>query len=188
MLVPNKMKYRKHFKGRIHGKASKGHYVAYGEYGLVSLAPERITARQIEAARQAMTRYTKRGGAVWIRIFPHTPVTKKPADVKMGGGKGGLEYYAARVKPGTVMFEIAGVTEEQAREAMRLAAHKMPVKCKVIKRVLTDEQRADMASAIETAREHQAEMDVQAASEATVVAPVEGTAPADAAKTESKEA
>lgn len=177
MLVPNKMKYRKHFKGRIHGKASKGNYVAYGEFGLVSLEPERITARQIESARQAMTRYTKRGGAVWIRIFPHTPVTKKPQDVKMGGGKGGLEYYAARVKPGTVLFEMAGVTEEQAREAMRLAAHKMPVRTKVIKRELTAKERADMTHAIETAREHQAELDAKAASEAPVVETAEAEAP-----------
>jgi large subunit ribosomal protein L16 len=102
--------------------------IAYGRYGLVSMDSERISARQIEAARQAMTRYIKRGGQIWIRIFPHTPVTRKPQDVKMGSGKGNPEFFAAKVKPGTVMFEMDGVTEEQAREAMRLAGHKLPVK------------------------------------------------------------
>lgn len=132
MLLPNKMKYRKAFKGRINGKASRGNTVAFGSYGLQSLDANRITSRQIEASRQAMTRYTKRGGKVWIRIFPHLPVTQKPVGLKMGKGKGNPEYYAARVRPGTVMFEIDGVSEEIAREAMRLASHKLPVRTKFL--------------------------------------------------------
>ncbi len=151
MLVPNKLKHRKVRKGRIHGVASKGNYIAYGEWGLMSTEPERISARQIEAARQAMTRYTKRGGTVWIRIFPHTPVTKKPQDVKMGGGKGNLELYVAKVRPGTIMFEMAGVTEETAREAMRLAGHKLPVRTKIVRRDLTEEDREKIARALEAA-------------------------------------
>ncbi|MYB39837.1 50S ribosomal protein L16 [Candidatus Saccharibacteria bacterium] len=132
MLMPKKMTYRKAFKGRIHGKATKGDKIAYGIYGLQSLEAERITARQIEAARQAMTRKIKRSGRVWIRIFPHLPVSRKPHDTKMGKGKGGPEFYVARVKPGTVMFEMNGVVEDLAKEAMRLAAHKLPVKTKFI--------------------------------------------------------
>lgn len=134
MLVPNRTKFRKVRKGRNEGVATRCNYIAHGEFGLQSLSNERITSRQIEAARQAMTRYTKRGGQIWIRIFPHTPVTKKPQDVKMGSGKGNPEYFAAKVQAGTVMFEIAGVPEEQAREAMRLAAHKLPVKTRFITR------------------------------------------------------
>ncbi|MCA9348532.1 50S ribosomal protein L16 [Candidatus Saccharibacteria bacterium] len=134
MLLPNKMKYRKAFKGRIHGKARRGNAVSFGSYGLQSQDAARITSRQIEASRQAMTRYTKRGGKIWIRIFPHLPVTQKPIGLKMGKGKGSPEYYAARVRPGTVMFEIDGVTEEIAREALRLAAHKLPVRTKVIEK------------------------------------------------------
>ena len=132
MLLPNKMKHRKVFKGRIHGKAGRGNTIAHGKYGLQTQEPERITSRQIEAARQAMTRYTKRGGKIWIRIFPHTPVTQKPIGLKMGKGKGNPEYYVAKVRPGTVLFEIDGVTEEVAREALRLAAHKLPVKTKFV--------------------------------------------------------
>lgn len=132
MLLPNKMKHRKVFKGKVRGPATRGEYIAYGEYALQSQGHERITSRQIESARQAMTRYTKRGGKIWIRIFPHTPVTRKPQDVKMGSGKGSPEFYVAKVKPGTVMFEMKGVTEETAREAMRLAAHKLPVKTKFL--------------------------------------------------------
>ena len=129
MLMPSRTKFRKVRKGRIHGgTASALSSIAYGRYGLVSLESERINARQIEAARQAMTRYIKRGGQIWIRIFPHTPVTRKPQDVKMGSGKGNPEFFVAKVKPGTVMFEMDGVTEEVAREAMRLAGHKLPVK------------------------------------------------------------
>ena len=134
MLMPNKMKHRKAFKGRVRGKASKGETIAYGDYALQALGHERVTSRQIESARQAMSRYTKRGGKIWIRIFPHIPVTKKPLDVKMGGGKGAPEFFVARVKPGTVMFEMKEVTEATAREAMRLASHKLPVKSKFITR------------------------------------------------------
>ncbi|MGH7194230.1 MAG: 50S ribosomal protein L16 [Candidatus Saccharimonadales bacterium] len=129
MLMPSRTKYRKVRKGRIHGgTATSLSVIAYGRYGLVSLESDRISARQLEAARQAMTRYIKRGGQIWIRVFPHTPVTRKPQDVKMGSGKGNPEFFVAKVKPGTVMFEMDGVTEEQAREAMRLAGHKLPVK------------------------------------------------------------
>lgn len=129
MLMPSRTKYRKVRKGRIHGGvASSLNQLAYGRFGLVSQSSERITSRQIEAARQAMTRHVKRGGQIWIRIFPHTPVTRKPQDVKMGSGKGNPEFFVAKVKPGTVMFEMDGVAEDVAREAMRLAGHKLPVK------------------------------------------------------------
>jgi large subunit ribosomal protein L16 len=129
MLMPSRTKFRKVRKGRIHGgTATSLSSIAYGRYGLVALESERITARQIEAARQAMTRYIKRGGQIWIRIFPHTPVTRKPQDVKMGSGKGNPEFFVAKVKPGTVMFEMDGVAEDVAREAMRLAGHKLPIK------------------------------------------------------------
>ena len=129
MLMPSRTKFRKVRKGRIHGgTASALSSLAYGRYGLISLESQRISARQIEAARQAMTRYVKRGGQIWIRIFPHTPVTRKPQDVKMGSGKGNPEFFVAKVKPGTVMFEMDGVPEATAREAMRLAGHKLPVK------------------------------------------------------------
>ena len=134
MLIPNKTKYRKVRIGTNKGVATRGTTLAHGSYGLKSLDHERITSRQIEAARQAMTRYVKRGGRIWIRIFPHTPVTKKPQDVKMGSGKGNPEFFAAKVKPGTILFEIDDVTEQQAREALRLAAHKLPVRCKFIKK------------------------------------------------------
>ena len=134
MLLPKKTKYRKVRIGKNDGNATRGNYVAFGDYGLQSQSNERITSRQIESARQAMTRYIKRGGKIWIRIFPHTPVTKKPQDVKMGSGKGNPEYFAAKVKAGTVMFEMKGVPEDVAREAMRLASHKLPVKTKFIKR------------------------------------------------------
>ncbi len=130
MLMPKRQKYRKVRKGRITGVATSGDYVAFGDYALQSLGSDRITARQIEAARQAMTRYVKRGGKIWIRIFPHIPVTRKPQDVKMGSGKGNPEFYVAKVRPGTVLFEMQGVSEEVAREAMRLAAHKLPIKTK----------------------------------------------------------
>lgn len=132
MLLPKKTKFRKQFKGRMKGNATSGNYIAFGEYGLQSIDMERVTSRQIESARQAMTRHVKRGGKIWIRIFPHTPVTRKPQDVKMGSGKGNPEFFVAKVKPGTIMFEMAGVPEEQAREAMRLAAHKLPVRCKFV--------------------------------------------------------
>ncbi len=134
MLMPNKTKHRKVRKGKIKGVATRGNMLAFGSYGLKSIDTERISSRQIEAARQAMTRYVKRGGQIWIRIFPHTPVSRKPQDVKMGSGKGNPEFFVAKVRPGTVLFEIDDVTEEQAREAMRLAAHKLPVRCKFIKK------------------------------------------------------
>jgi large subunit ribosomal protein L16 len=134
MLIPNRTKFRKVRKGRITGVATSGNYIAFGEYALQAQGNDRITSRQIESARQAMTRYIKRGGKIWIRIFPHTPVTKKPQDVKMGSGKGSPEYFAAKVKAGTILFEMQGVTEEVAREAMRLAAHKLPVKTKFLVR------------------------------------------------------
>lgn len=134
MLLPKKTKYRKVRIGKNDGNATRGNYVAFGDFGLQAQSNERVTSRQIESARQAMTRYIKRGGKIWIRIFPHTPVTKKPQDVKMGSGKGNPEYFAAKVKAGTVMFEMKGVPEEVAREAMRLAGHKLPVKTKFVKR------------------------------------------------------
>ena len=132
MLMPKRTKYRKVRKGKIRGTATRGNTIAFGTYALQSLGNERITSRQIEASRQAMTRYIKRGGQIWIRIFPHTPVTKKPQDVKMGSGKGNPEYFAAKVRIGTIMFEMEGVSEEVAREAMRLASHKLPVKTKFL--------------------------------------------------------
>ena len=134
MLMPNRVKRRRVHRGRMTGKALRGNKVAYGEYGLATLECGWITSRQIEAARIAMTRYIKRGGQVWIDIFPHKPVTKKPADTRMGSGKGSPEFWVAVVKPGRVMFEIAGVSEEIAREALRLASHKLPVKCKFIRK------------------------------------------------------
>ncbi len=134
ILVPRREAHRKVRKGKNRGTASRCNYVAFGDWGLMSLDNERVTSRQIEAARQAITRYVKRGGKIWIRIFPHTPVTKKPLDVKMGSGKGEPQYYVAKVKAGTVMFEISDVTEEQAKEAFRLAGHKLPVRTKIIKK------------------------------------------------------
>ena len=132
MLMPKRVKRRRVHRGSLAGRAHKGNKVTYGEYGLVALEPSWITSNQIEAARIAMTRYIKRGGKVYIKIFPHKPVTKKPAEVRMGSGKGTLEYWVAVVKPGRVMFEIAGVPEESAKEALRLAMHKLPCKCKVV--------------------------------------------------------
>lgn len=134
MLLPKKTKYRKVRKGKNDGVATRGQYIAFGDYGLQSQGNERITSRQIEASRQAMTRHIKRGGKIWIRIFPHTPVTRKPQDVKMGSGKGNPEFFVAKVKPGTVLFEMKGVDEAVAREAMRLASHKLPIKTKFIMR------------------------------------------------------
>lgn len=132
MLLPKRTKFRKVRKGKIRGVATSGNYIAYGEFALQAQGHERITSRQIEAARQAMTRYIKRGGKIWIRVFPHTPVTRKPLDVKMGSGKGSPEFFVAKVRPGTILFEMQGVQEEVAREAMRLAAHKLPVKTKFL--------------------------------------------------------
>lgn len=132
MLMPKRVKRRKVQRGRLKGKAMRGNTVTYGDFGLVALEPAWINSRQIEAARIAMTRYIKRGGQVWIKIFPDKPVTQKPAETRMGSGKGSPEYWVAVVKPGRVMFEIAGVDEELAREAMRLAANKLPIKCKFV--------------------------------------------------------
>ena len=132
MLLPKRVKYRKQFRGRMKGKAQRGNKVSHGDFGLVALEPAWITNRQIEAARIAMTRYIKRGGQVWIKIFPDKPVTEKPAETRMGSGKGSPEYWVAVVKPGRVLFEIDGVSEEVAREALRLAMHKLPIKCKFV--------------------------------------------------------
>ena len=132
MLLPKRVKYRKVHRGRMTGKAMRGNTVSNGEFGLVALQPAWITSNQIEAARIAMTRYIKRGGQVWIKIFPDKPVTEKPAETRMGSGKGSPEYWVAVVKPGRVMFEIAGVSEEIAREALRLASNKLPIKCKFV--------------------------------------------------------
>ena len=134
ILKPRREAHRKVRKGKNRGTASRCNTVAFGDWGLMSLDNERVTARQIEAARQSITRYVKRGGKIWSRIFPHTPVSKKPLDVKMGSGKGEPQFYVAKVKAGTVMFEIADVTEEQAKEAFRLAGHKLPVRTKVVKK------------------------------------------------------
>jgi large subunit ribosomal protein L16 len=134
MLMPKRTKYRKVRVGRMKGVATRGNTIAFGSFALQSQGMDRITARQIEAARQAMTRYIKRGGKIWIRIFPHTPVSRKAVGTKMGSGKGNPEFFVAKVYPGTIMFEMQGVTEEIAREAMRLAAHKLPVKTKFLVR------------------------------------------------------
>ena len=132
MLLPKRVKYRRVHRGRLKGKATRGNTVTYGDFGLQALGPAWITSNQIEAARVAMTRYTKRGGKVWIKIFPDKPITEKPAETRMGSGKGSPEYWVAVVKPGRVMFEIAGVSEEVAREALRLASHKLPIKTKIV--------------------------------------------------------
>ena len=134
MLMPKRVKHRKQMRGRMKGKAQRGNFLAYGDYGLVATQPGWITSNQIEAARQAMTRHTKRGGQVWIKIFPDKPVTAKPAETRMGSGKGAPEYWVSVVKPGRVLFEMAGVTEEIAREALRLAGHKLPITSKFIKK------------------------------------------------------
>ena len=134
MLMPKRVKRRRVFRGRMKGAAHRGNFIAYGEYGLVALEPCWVTSQQIEAARIALTRYTKRGGQVWIKIFPDKPITQKPLGTRMGSGKGAPEQWIAVVKPGKVMFEIGGVPEELAREAMRLAMHKLPIKCKFVKK------------------------------------------------------
>ena len=134
MLIPKRVKYRKQFRGRMKGKAHRGNTVSHGEFGLVALEPAWITSNQIEAARIAMTRYIKRGGQVWIKIFPDKPITEKPAETRMGSGKGSPEYWVAVVKPGRIMFEMDGVTEDIAREAMRLASHKLPIKTRFVKK------------------------------------------------------
>ena len=139
--MPKRVKRRKQFRGRLKGKALRGNTITYGDFGIQALEPSWITSNQIEAARIAMTRYIKRGGQVWIKIFPDKPVTSKPAETRMGSGKGSPEYWVAVVKPGRVMFELGGVSEEIAREALRLAIHKLPIKCKIVSRA---EQQAEM--------------------------------------------
>lgn len=138
MLMPKRVKFRRMQRGRMTGKATRGNTVSYGEYGLMALEPGWVKSNQIEAARIAMTRYIKRGGQVWIKIFPDKPITEKPAETRMGSGKGSPEYWVAVVKPGRVLFEIAGVPEEAAREALRLASHKLPCKTKIVKKEDTE--------------------------------------------------
>lgn len=143
MLMPKRVKRRKVFRGRMKGKALRGNEITYGDYGLVALDPAWVTSQQIEAARVAMTRYIKRGGQVWIKIFPDKPVTEKPAETRMGSGKGTPEYWVAVVKPGRVLFEIGGVEDTDAREALRLAMHKLPLKCKVVKKETVEGGESD---------------------------------------------
>ena len=138
MLMPKRVKFRRVQRGRLTGQASRGNELAYGAYGLVALEPAWITSNQIEAARIAMTRYIRRGGNVWIKIFPDKPITEKPAETRMGSGKGSPEYWVAVVKPGRIMFEMDGVSEEVAKEAMRLASHKLPIKCKFVSKEVTE--------------------------------------------------
>ena len=138
MLIPKRVKRRKQFRGRMTGRALRGNRVTYGEYGLVAMEPSWVRSNQIESARIAMTRYIKRGGQVWIKIFPDKPVTSKPAETRMGSGKGSLDYWVAVVKPGRVMFELSGVADDTAREALRLAMHKLPMKCKVYSKAELD--------------------------------------------------
>jgi len=172
MLMPKRTKYRKQFRGKMKGKSNRGNQIAHGQYGLVALEPAWITNRQIEAARIAMTRYIRRGGQVWIKIFPDKPVTAKPAETRMGSGKGSPEYWVAVVKPGRVLFEMAGVPREIAYEAMRLAGHKLPIKTKfienegqgdvyvpVVNETLADAKRAAHAAAVEEAHEAEAKAD-----------------------------
>ena len=138
MLMPKRVKYRRVQRGRLKGKATRGNKLAYGQYGLVALEPAWVTSNQIEAARIAMTRYIRRGGKVWIKIFPDKPITEKPAETRMGSGKGSPEYWVAVVKPGRIMFEMDGVAPEIAKEAMRLASHKLPIKCKFVMKETND--------------------------------------------------
>ena len=142
MLMPKRVKFRRVHRGRMTGKATRGNFIAYGEFGLMATEPCWVTARQIEAARIAMTRYIKRGGKVWIKIFPDKPITEKPAETRMGSGKGSPEYWVAVVKPGRIMFEMEGVAEDVAREALRLAANKLPIKCKFVRKEETDGEQA----------------------------------------------
>lgn len=135
MLMPKRMKYRKQMRGRMKGKASRGNIVSFGEYGLQALEPVWLTARQIEAARRTMVRYTKRRGKVWIRVFPDKPYTQKAAETRMGKGKGAVEYYVAVIRPGHVLFEMGGIPEEEAFEALRLAGHKLPIRTKIVRRI-----------------------------------------------------
>lgn len=142
MLMPKRVKFRRQQRGRMTGRATRGTTITYGEFGIQALEPAWITSNQIEAARIAMTRFTKRGGQVWIKIFPHKPITEKPAETRMGSGKGSPEYWVAVVKPGRILFEIGGIPEEAAREAMRLAMYKLPIKCKFVKKAETDGEQS----------------------------------------------
>ena len=146
MLMPKRVKYRRVHRGRMKGKASRGNFLAYGEYGLMAMEPSWITSNQIEAARIAMTRYIKRGGNVYTKIFPDKPVTEKPAETRMGSGKGSPEYWVAVVKPGRVMFEMGGIPENEAREAMRLAMHKLPVKSKFVTKKIIEEMKKEKSA------------------------------------------
>lgn len=175
MLMPKRVKYRRQHRGRMKGKASRGNFVAYGQYGLQALEPAWITANQIEAARVAINRYLRRGGTVWIKIFPDKSVTAKPAETRMGSGKGSPEYWVAVVKPGRVLFELAGIPEKTAREAFRLAMHKLPIKCKFVRseRKLSEEEyarfaevQADVVESLEAADEELAETLAAEAAEA----------------------
>ncbi|MBR0303200.1 MAG: 50S ribosomal protein L16 [Clostridia bacterium] len=141
MLMPKRVKYRRVHRGRLKGEAHRGNTITYGDYGLVALEPAWITSNQIEAARIAMTRYIRRGGQVWIKIFPDKPITEKPAETRMGSGKGSPEYWVAVVKPGRVLFEMNGVSEEVAKEAMRLATHKLPIKCRFVTKEQLDKEQ-----------------------------------------------
>ncbi|MCL1792744.1 MAG: 50S ribosomal protein L16 [Oscillospiraceae bacterium] len=147
MLIPKRVKYRRVHRGRMKGKASRGNTLSYGQFGLMAAEPCWITSNQIEAARISMTRYIKRGGNVWIKIFPDKPVTEKPAETRMGSGKGSPEYWVAVVKPGRIMFEMDGIAEDQAREAMRLATHKLPVKCKFVTKKILEEMQSRKSAA-----------------------------------------
>jgi len=160
MLMPKRVKRRRVFRGRMKGRAQRGNFLAYGDYGLVAMEPSWVTSQQIEAARVALTRHTKRGGQVWIKIFPDKPVTEKPAETRMGSGKGSPEYWVAVVKPDRVLFEVKGVPEETAREALRLAQHKLPLKTKFIKREHIDDQAVGMAD-----KPAQAEVNIEAGGE-----------------------
>ena len=187
MLMPKRVKHRKQFRGRMKGKAQRGNVLAYGEYGLQAMEPHWVTSQQIEAARIALTRYTKRGGQVWIKIFPDKPVTAKPAETRMGSGKGAPEYWVAVVKPGRVLFEIAGVSEEVAREALRLASHKLPLKTKLIIKANEEAKAAEKAPVSEKAAEEDLKEKVEAKVE-EIKADVEAKAEEVKAKAETVKA
>ena len=185
MLMPKRVKHRKQFRGRMKGKAQRGNVLAYGEYGLQAMEPHWVTSQQIEAARIALTRYTKRGGQVWIKIFPDKPVTAKPAETRMGSGKGAPEYWVAVVKPGRVLFEIAGVPEDVAREALRLASHKLPLKTKLIFKANEEAKAAEKAPVSEKAAEEDLKEKVEAKVE-EIKADVEAKAEEVKAKAETE--
>lgn len=171
MLIPKRVKYRKQHRGRMKGKATRGNTVSYGQYGIQALEPTWLTSAQIEAARIAINRYLRRGGTVWIKVFPDKPVTAKPAETRMGSGKGSPEYWVAVVKPGRVLFEVAGISEELAKEAFRLAQHKLPIKCRFVKneRKLTKEELAKYSQVQTDVIEALEEADAEAAEAADEV-------------------